>query len=79
MGIHGKESTIDRNGAGGDAGVAAKRNAGLALLGRINQSGVPGGDDSGAVGKTPRAGKKTYSGGSKPAAQKNVPGGKKKQ
>ena len=79
MGISGKESTIDRNGAGGDAGVSSKRNAILEKLNKIHQTGMPVGSDSGAVGATPRPGKSTYKGGTAPSAQKNVPGGKSKQ
>ncbi len=84
MGISGKESTIDRNGAGGDAGVTSKRNAILEKLNKIHQTGMPVGSDTKlpedtAFGKTKRPGSATYKGGSAPSAQKNVPGGKSKQ
>lgn len=46
MGLQGKESTIDRNGNGGDCGVADKRNAALDKLAKIKQTGMPYGKDA---------------------------------
>lgn len=80
MGLGGSsKSTIDRNGAGGDAGVTSKRNSILEKLSKIHQTGMPAGSDGGAVGAEKRPGSGTYKGGSAPSAQKHVPGGKKKQ
>lgn len=56
--LQGKESTIDRNGAGGDAGVADKRNAALDKLAKIKQKGMPYGADKTATTDVPGGKKK---------------------
>lgn len=41
MGIKGSQSTIDRNGNGGDCGVSAKREAIVKKLDKMHQTGMP--------------------------------------
>lgn len=83
MGIKASQSTIDRNGAGGDAGVTEKRNAAMALLAKIKQSGMPADPDAARFGveggHAPQSGKAaTKKAGTRPDPR-GVVGGQKKQ